>query len=117
MSLCRIPPEYWTPLPSRGDGGLLSDKANCPSACLMRGEECMGFSVDAESGSCTLGTAEVTAGNNNFIPEYIWNGTRVYLRAGLFKQKAAERVKHVVALLNSGVDDQPFENSTQVHYF
>ena len=49
---------------------------------------------------------------NNYIPEYILDKKRVFLRAELFQRKAATGVTHVVSVKRLSNDDQPFENST-----
>ncbi len=48
----------------------------------------------------------------DLIPEYIWNGTRVYLRSELLQRKAVMGVTHVASLPPENIETMPFENST-----
>ena len=105
-----IPEDYWVPILSPGNG-LLSQKKTCPMACLTHGEECMGYHVHSENATCTMGKVEPTW-INNYIPEYILDKKRVFLRAELFERKAVTGVTHVVSVKRLSNDDQPFENST-----
>ena len=69
----------------------------------------MGYAVSVEDGSCTMGKVEAAY---DLIPEYIWNGTRVYLRSELLQRKAVKGVTHVASLPPENIETMPFENST-----
>ncbi len=109
-----IPPDYWQPLSpgDPSDSGSLSSEETCPDACIRRGQECHGFEVSPD-GSCTLG-AVVPTWANGYVPEYVQDGRKVFLRSELVRRKAATGVTNLVGLRNNDPRwlSSAFENAT-----
>ena len=99
-----IPSDYWQELPSLASA-YLGDKETCAQVCIERGTECMGFELHANA-SCTLGTV-VPTWHNDYVPEYLHEGRRVFLKMQLMRRKAAVNVTQLVALIPGNVQVIP----------
>ncbi len=78
-------------------------------ACLKREENCDGFEMHAYGGFCTLGRLK-TSGDNNYIPEYVNNGKKVYVNASKVKRKAVTGVTHLASIRAGDTVDNAFED-------
>ncbi len=106
-----LPQSNWITLSSHNfeSDGILRSNIMCSIACLSRGEDCDGFEMHADGGSCTLGRLQAF-GDNNYFPEYVNNGKKVYLHASKVKRKAVTGVTHLASIRAGNTVDSAFED-------
>ncbi len=103
-----IPEANWVELatPNNVESVMTIFKLTCANACIKTGGECNGYEMHSD-GSCTLGKLK-TYGDNNYIPEYLMSGKRVFLRELKVRRKAVSGVHHLVSIQAGSTFDAAF---------
>ncbi len=104
-----VPSANWFQLPSSVQGSDLQSKITCASVCIKIGVECHGYELH-DDGSCTLGKVQAS-GSNNYIPEYIASGKRVFLRDLKIQRKAVTGVPHLASIGAGSTFDTALEDT------
>ncbi len=106
-----IPVANWVELATSNnvESIMASFKLTCANASIKTGDECDGYELHSD-GSCTLGKLEAD-GDNNYIPEYLMSGKRVFLRELKVRRKAVTGVHHLASIGAGSTFDTAFEDT------